>query len=155
MAWLHRPHGGTSQLLRHPGPRAPGPAVGLDCPAGTGGRGRSARAGAARPRPLSTGDFTVTIVLERPVRRLFLRGELDLATSDKVYELLSGLIDRHAAYIEIDLAEVSFIDCRGLGVLLRLRALMSDPHAVGLRNVSPSAEELLRAAGIAHLFNLY
>jgi hypothetical protein len=40
-------------------------------------------------------------------------------------------------------------------VLLRLRALMSDPHAVGLRNVSPSAEELLRAAGIADLFNLY
>jgi anti-anti-sigma factor len=154
MAWLHRPHGATSQLLRHPGPRAPGSAIGLDSRPGPAVAFQRA-AGAARPRPLSTRDFTVTVVLECPVRRLFFRGELDLATSDKVYELLSGLIDPHASYIEIDLAEVCFIDCRGLGLLLRLRALMSDPHAVGLRNVSPSAHELLRVAGIAHLFNLY
>lgn len=154
MAWLHRPQGGTSQLLRHPGPRAPRPAVGLDSRPGPPVALQRA-AGAGRPRPLSTRDFTVTIVLERPVRRLFFHGELDLATSDKVYELLSGLIDRHASYIEIDLAEVTFMDCRGLSVLLRLRALMSDPAAVGLRNVPASAEELLRVAGIAHLFNLY
>jgi anti-anti-sigma factor len=95
------------------------------------------------------------VVLDHPVRRLRLVGELDLASSDNAAELLATVIDRHACYVEIDLEGLDFIDCRGLGALLRLRAVMIDPGAIGLRNVPEQAALLLRTTGVDALFNIY
>jgi anti-anti-sigma factor len=102
----------------------------------------------------TTGGLTVTVVLDHPVRHLRFRGELDLVTSDNVVDLLATVVDRQASYVEVDLAGLDFIDCRGLGALLRLRAMMIDPDAIGLRNIPEQAALLLRTTGVDALFNI-
>src|SRR5689334_9414291 len=90
MAWLHKPLCAPGEPPDPTGPRPDSMVLEV-----------ATAAPPAEASPRSQEEFTVTIILERPVRRLALRGDLDLVTSDKVYELLSGVIDRHASYIEI------------------------------------------------------
>jgi anti-sigma B factor antagonist len=49
---------------------------------------------------------------------LSLDGELDLESAATVRERLHGLLDDGALHLHIDLGELSFIDSRGLGVLI-------------------------------------
>lgn len=156
MAWYTRSRDDTSEeQARDPGPRSPGQRLARDVPAEEPSASPCLAAPSEGTCRHAAGGFTVTVVLDHPVRRLRLVGELDLASSDNAADLLATVIDRHACYVEIDLAGLDFIDCRGLGALLRLRAVMIDPGAIGLRNVPEQAALLLRTTGVDALFNIY
>ena len=49
-----------------------------------------------------------------------LRGELDLATADRVVGYVSDVIDRHDGPVIADLHDIAFCDACGLGALVRI-----------------------------------
>ena len=77
------------------------------------------------------------------VRILRARGEIDVATSPELHELLTDLIGQGPEVIVADLTDVSFIDSTGLGVLVGavqdvcagggdLRLVVTQPHIIKL-----------------------
>jgi anti-sigma B factor antagonist len=51
-----------------------------------------------------------------------MRGDLDLATVDRVVSYVSDIIDRHDGPVSADLGGVAFCDACGLGALVRIAA---------------------------------
>ncbi len=49
-----------------------------------------------------------------------MRGELDLATVDRVVSYVCDVIDRHGGPVIADLGEIAFCDACGLGALVRI-----------------------------------
>jgi anti-sigma B factor antagonist len=71
------------------------------------------------PWTLPTEPFDVEI---RPARRCVLvmpRGELDLATTDRVAEDIDGLVEAGFDEIVLDLRAVSFMDSTGLRLVIQ------------------------------------
>jgi anti-sigma B factor antagonist len=74
---------------------------------------------------------------------LAVRGEIDVATSPDMRELLQGLIEGEPQLLVVDMTDVSFIDSTGLGVLVEavtgvragggdLRLVVTQPHIIKL-----------------------
>jgi len=82
-------------------------------------------------------------------------GEIDVATSPRLKELLTGLIEGGSALVIVNLTEVTFIDSTGLGALA---AAVRDARAVGgdLRLVvtSPQIIKLLELTGLDEVFSV-
>jgi anti-anti-sigma factor len=51
-------------------------------------------------------------------RRLVLHGEIDLAVRDELRAILEHAIRRSHRVTEVDLHDVTFLDCSGIGVLV-------------------------------------
>jgi anti-anti-sigma factor len=49
-----------------------------------------------------------------------IRGELDLATSDRTVRYICDVIDRHLGAVSVDLSGLAFCDACGLGALLQI-----------------------------------
>lgn len=68
----------------------------------------------------------------QPVRStlwLRVRGELDLTTADVLYEaIVEAVVDRSTEHVVIDLAGVPFLDCSGVGALVRGHTLAEEFH---------------------------
>jgi anti-sigma B factor antagonist len=81
-----------------------------------------------------------------------MRGDLDLATVDRVVRYVSDVIDRQDRLVSVDLRGVAFCDACGLGALIRIAA-----HAerVGrrLELIRPSSAltRIMRITGVDHL----
>ena len=75
--------------------------------------------------------------------------ELDLATSQVLDSVLSGLFDDPCRRVVVDLAGVEFIDSTGLRVLLLAQtALEGHGIALVLRDPRPQARRLFDVAGV-------
>ena len=77
----------------------------------------------------------IDIRLVDGVQLVSVRGELDLATAPLLAERLAGV---ESAPIEVDLAGVSFIDARGLRVLVEAHGEWNGAGGPGLRLVRAS-----------------
>jgi anti-sigma B factor antagonist len=90
--------------------------------------------------------------------RVFLRGELDLATAPllraQVDDLLAGN-GQHRALLLIDLAELTFCDSSGLRVLLEI---VDSCHRVGtnvrLSNVPVNVHRVFELTGTTSVLNI-
>ncbi|NUW41868.1 STAS domain-containing protein [Nonomuraea rhodomycinica] len=95
---------------------------------------------------------SLNVTLETQPRRAVahLRGEIDLATAELLKASLDTMIEGPSvSALEVDLSQVSFIDCSGLRVLLAVkRSLQRRGGTLSLAHLSPSAERLLAAAGL-------
>jgi anti-anti-sigma factor len=88
-----------------------------------------------------------------PVRVVVARGELDLAVAPQLKERLLAEVGRRPAGVAVDLAEVSFLDCTGLGALLagnRRANLLGVGFA--LAGLSGAPARLLALTGTAQAF---
>ena len=81
-------------------------------------------------------------------------GELDLVAGDLVVDAVAIAIGALAAptggeaEVQLDLSEVSFIDCAGLSSLLRARrSATSQGCALRIRAMAPAVRRLLELAG--------
>ena len=63
-------------------------------------------------------------------------GELDLATCPRLQAVVVDLVDRGCHQLIVDLEQVSFLDCTGIGVLVAARRRVQ-AHGGSLRLVSP------------------
>ncbi len=80
-----------------------------------------------------------------------LAGELDAATAPRLHDVLIDLIDGGTtAVLDVDLAELDFIDSTGLGTIVRARQRIR-AHGGDLRlcHPRPSVAKVLEISGLA------
>jgi anti-anti-sigma factor len=89
-------------------------------------------------RVLRTGEAAVEI-----------EGELDMDTSDRAFQYVQKIINRHRGPIVVSLAGVTFCDARGLHALVRM-ANYADQAGCSFRVASPTPRltKLLRMTGL-------
>jgi anti-sigma B factor antagonist len=81
-----------------------------------------------------------------------LRGELDLATVDRVVRYVSDVIDRHDGPVSADLRGVAFCDACGLGGLIRIAAHAERAgRRLELTEPSWALTRIMRITGVDHL----
>lgn len=86
-----------------------------------------------------------------------LHGEIDLMAVPYVIRRLDGLARRerggHPPDLVIDLTGVTFMDCRGLSVLVHARGLISPRHGrLHVTGVRPHLRKLFRLTGLDAAF---
>lgn len=86
--------------------------------------------------------------------RVAVVGEIDLSSSDALrVRLLSVLSTLHPHRIEVDLAEVTFLDCSGLTVLVVLGRAAADAGCrLRITNPQPLVRRVLDLTGLASTF---
>ena len=81
-----------------------------------------------------------------------LKGELDMAAGESLVRRVTALAATTSGPIEIDMAEVAFIDSSGVRALLRLHeAAVSSGRPMRVRNLSPDVRRLLDLIGVTEL----
>ncbi|MER5448670.1 STAS domain-containing protein [Streptomyces sp. NPDC002766] len=96
---------------------------------------------------------TVRVVAGRTV--VALRGEIDLLTVPSLSARLDELTAGRRPDLVVDLRDVSFIDCSGLGMLCRARnRVVAQEGRLRLVTDSPGFRRLLPPAGLAGVFEL-
>lgn len=109
------------------------------------------------PTPAPTTTFVVaTEWLSSGVPVVAVTGELDLTTASTLEETLLSLPDHSAEAVIVDLACCSFIDLRGLHVLLSARErLERSNRPLVLVGRNPNLLRLLRVTRVDSLFEIY
>jgi anti-sigma B factor antagonist len=83
------------------------------------------------------------------------QGELDLYTSPRLREVLTGRIDAGDRHLVIDLAGVTFVDSTALGVLVSaLKRVTAEDGVLELRAPTPSARKVLEITGLNRVFTV-
>ncbi|MER8007441.1 MULTISPECIES: STAS domain-containing protein [unclassified Streptomyces] len=96
---------------------------------------------------------TVRVVAGRTV--VALRGEIDLSTVPSLSARLDELTAGPRPDLVVDLRDVSFIDCSGLGMLCRTRnRVVAHEGRLRLVTDSPDFRRLLPPVGLADVFDL-
>ncbi len=84
------------------------------------------------------------------------RGELDLQSAPLVRSRLDALTAGPGPDLVLDLRDVSFVDCSGLGVLCRARTRALARHGrMRLVTDSPGLLRVLSVTGLSGVFELY
>jgi anti-sigma B factor antagonist len=83
-----------------------------------------------------------------------IRGEIDLATADRLHRLMHAAASRYpGTHVLLDLGGVTFCDAQGLGALVRIA---NDVQAAGgeftLTRIPPAIARLLRLTGLDRRF---
>ena len=80
-------------------------------------------------------------------------GEVDVATCPQLQAALAELVDRGFHQLIVDLEQVSFLDCAGIGVLVDARRRVQE-HGGSLRLVRPAplVRRVLEVTGMTAVF---
>ena len=80
-------------------------------------------------------------------------GELDIATADQAYAYLSDVIDHGYAPLRVDVADLTFCDASGLGVLARTANHARETgRQLMLTSARPSLVKIMRITGMDSAF---
>jgi anti-anti-sigma factor len=81
------------------------------------------------------------------------RGELDIATADQAYAYLRDVVDNQDGPVTMNLAELTFCDAAGLGVLARVAGhARRTGHSLRLTAVRPALLRIMRITGMDEAF---
>jgi anti-anti-sigma factor len=84
-----------------------------------------------------------------------LSGDLDIVTSDGVKRELTQLVDAGHVALELDLADVGFVDSSGLGVLVAIhRHAESQGGTFVVRAVTPQVQRLFDITRLGDLLTV-
>jgi anti-sigma B factor antagonist len=101
---------------------------------------------------LSTGDEldgAEKTVVVAPV------GDLDLATAPALREMLIELVASGMVRVVVDLADVTFIDSSGLGILVgAAKRLEAANGRLAIRNPRPQAQQVLELTGLDEVLGM-
>lgn len=88
--------------------------------------------------------------------RVAVVGEVDLATTPVLRErLLHVLRDQRPDLLDVDLAEVTFLDCTGLGVLVAVRAAAVQAGCqMRVSHPQPIVRRVLEVTGLLGVFTV-
>jgi anti-anti-sigma factor len=82
-----------------------------------------------------------------------LRGELDIATTDQAYEYLRDVVDTQDGPVLLNLAELTFCDAAGLGVLARVAShARRSGRSLKLAAARPSLLRIMHITGMDEAF---
>jgi anti-anti-sigma factor len=99
--------------------------------------------------------FRVEVGFPSPGRaRVAVTGEVDLATAPTLGMRLLTVMDAHRpVVIDVDLAEVSFLDCSGIGVLVVVRSAAEKVRCqVWVSQPQPIVSSVLEVLGLLTVF---
>lgn len=97
--------------------------------------------------------FTSRGAVRSGVARVTLAGELDLDSGPAVHEAVSACLEEDVTSLCLDLTDVSFCDCAGLGALFRARtAVLRTGADLVVEGVGSQLGRLLRLVGAEDLF---
>lgn len=100
------------------------------------------------PHPGAHG-FGILVHEDRLAVRLIVRGELDLVTAPVLARHLDGAIAGGRDVVEVDLADVTFMDLRGVNALIDARsALEADGRRLALHAPSDGVRRTLELCGV-------
>ena len=97
-----------------------------------------------------TSSPHLTIITEHRGRRsvLFLQGELDLCTRDRLRNAVSSALKHKPQILVVDLSGLDFIDCSGLSVLIWARKrLAGQERQFLMTGGTPIVRRLIHLAG--------
>jgi anti-sigma B factor antagonist len=81
------------------------------------------------------------------------RGELDIATADQAYAYFRDVVDNQEGPVAIDLADLTFCDAAGLGVLARVAGhAKRSGRILTLTEARPSLLRIMRITGMDEAF---
>lgn len=112
-------------------------------------RHRPHLSGATKIRaPHKNPGVDVSVIEDRDAARVIaLRGEIDMANADVLYRRLKALAGSAPQRINLDLSQVTFIDCAGLHALDRVAHQVRDSGgSLRLAALSPAADLLFSVA---------
>ena len=82
-----------------------------------------------------------------------MRGELDIATADQAYAYLRDVVDSRDGPVTVNLAELTFCDAAGLGVLARVAGYARrSGGSLKLTAARPSLLRIMRITGMDQAF---
>lgn len=85
-----------------------------------------------------------------------LHGELDLCTAGRLWDIASALLGPGRVPLVLDLSELAFLDCAGLGVLVRIRAqAVQHEQLVKLAAPRPNVEKVLILGRVHQAFPVF
>jgi anti-anti-sigma factor len=85
-----------------------------------------------------------------------LRGELDLCTADRLWEVASAFLGPGRAPLVLELSELAFLDCAGIGVLVRIRSqAVQNDQIVKLAAPRPHVEKVLILGRVHQIFPVF
>ena len=114
----------------------------------------------------SNGDMMATIDLAQSLQlelahqvasdgkaTVRVRGELDIATADQAYAYLRDVVDSQPGPVTMNLAELTFCDAAGLGVLARVAGhARRSGRPLKLAAARPSMVRIMRITGLDETF---
>jgi len=104
------------------------------------------------PTETPTADFEVTCEVEGPTATVRVRGEVDVYTAPQLRERLYAVVGDRVPTVVVDLAEMTFIDSTGLGVIVgTLKRLREAGGELTLRSPSRSTRKVLDITGLTRI----
>ncbi len=114
----------------------------------------------------SNGDMMATIELAQALQlelayqvaadgkaTVRISGELDIATADQAYSYLRDVVDSQPGPVTMDLAELTFCDAAGLGVLARVAEhARRSGRSLRLTGARPAMVRIIRITGLDEAF---
>jgi anti-anti-sigma factor len=98
--------------------------------------------------------LTIEAAQGRTASRLILAGDLDMATAPLLDRAVDVLVRQGKTKLEIDFAEVRFIDSKGLAILVSAsRKLGSDGPSLVLSGLTPSLMRIFEVTGLLRFFD--
>jgi anti-anti-sigma factor len=124
------------------------------CSQAPAGQGAATVRAAALPAVAAAGHQDDLIRLSRPASTdgipvVALRGDLDLATTERTVRYVTEVIDSGAQTLRVDLSGLAFCDACGLGALIRIAA-HAERAGCRLELIKPSraAARIMRITGV-------
>jgi anti-sigma B factor antagonist len=107
------------------------------------------------PQVPPPGEFRVSAETGGEGALVRLSGELDIATAPHLEDELNGLLDRGVRHVTLDLAELSFMDSKGLHALVRARERLAGRQGdLVVQAPSPNARRILEISGLDRLIRV-
>lgn len=111
------------------------------------------------PEPLmSDWPCLLVQVVQRPGRALSItgHGEIDMTTVDTLTDtLITALRQEKPLHIDVNLAEVTFMDSSGVNALMACRAIAEQAGCrITVSRARPTVHRLFTLTGVSHLFGL-
>jgi len=104
---------------------------------------------------MDVSDFVSAVHVQPPTAQLCATGELDAFTSRQVLHQFLDAVDGGCTHLRMDLAEVTFIDAAGIGLLVRMRRTAAEVGGqLEIIAASSCVRRLCALLGLTDVFDL-
>ena len=99
---------------------------------------------------LEPGEIGIDLVsAEDGTPILFLCGEIDAATVDRLMACFDAVATSHPKSVSLSFAEVTFMDSSGINAILDLRRRLDVDARIHLRDCSPTIQRMCDVTGLS------
>jgi anti-anti-sigma factor len=96
----------------------------------------------------TSDPFTCSVQRADDTVTLELRGELDMASTERFERSAAEIVETQRAHVVIDLRGLSFIDSSGIRGVLRIQALLPDTTRLELLPGPPAVQRVFELTGL-------